>query len=62
MDALDALAATYGNRSQAVEAAVRALLVQRAARERDARDLGILNRVSDRLNAEALDVLEYQAE
>jgi metal-responsive CopG/Arc/MetJ family transcriptional regulator len=50
------------NRSEFLEAAAwdRISLLRR--RRRDARDRGILNRRAKSLNAEALDVLEYQAD
>ncbi len=50
------------NRSEFLEAAAwdRISLLRR--RRRDARDLSILNRRARSLNAEALDVLEYQAD
>ena len=50
------------NRSEFLEAAAwdRISLLRR--RHREARDLSILNRRAKSLNAEALDVLEYQAE
>jgi metal-responsive CopG/Arc/MetJ family transcriptional regulator len=50
------------NRSEFLEAAAwdRISLLRR--RRREARDLLILNRRAKSLNAEALDVLEYQAE
>ena len=48
------------NRSDYIEAAVWAFLRQSARAERNARDLEILNRRADDLNAEALDVLDYQ--
>ncbi len=40
--------------------AVRVFLAQLKRRERDARDLEIINRNADALNAEAEDVLAYQ--
>ncbi len=49
-----------GNRSQFIETAVRALIARRARDERDARDAEILKGRADWLNAEALDVLDYQ--
>ncbi len=57
---IDRLAGRSGNRSAVIERAVETLAAQEARRARDARDLEILNRQSDRLNAEAEDVLEYQ--
>lgn len=50
------------NRSQTVERLVRAGLAAEARRAADARDLAIINEHADRLNQEAADVLDYQAE
>ncbi len=49
-------------RSAFIEAAVRAYLevIKRHKRDRD--DLSILNRLAEKLNSEAMDVLGYQAE
>jgi metal-responsive CopG/Arc/MetJ family transcriptional regulator len=49
------------NRSEFIEAAVWAFVRYSARAERNARDLEILNQRADRLNEEALDVLDYQA-
>jgi metal-responsive CopG/Arc/MetJ family transcriptional regulator len=49
------------NRSEFIEAAVRAFIRQAIRNERNARDLEIINRRADRLNREAADALEYQA-
>jgi Arc/MetJ-type ribon-helix-helix transcriptional regulator len=57
---IDRLAGRSGNRSAVIERAVEALATQEARRQRDARDLEILNRDSDRLEEEAEEVLEYQ--
>ncbi|MEW6366606.1 MAG: hypothetical protein AB1714_18410 [Acidobacteriota bacterium] len=48
------------NRSEFIEKAAWTLIERKAKAERDARDLEILNANADDLNAEALDVLEYQ--
>ena len=48
------------NRSDYIESAVWAFVRQSAWAERNARDLEILNGRADDLNAEALDVLDYQ--
>ncbi len=48
------------NRSEFIEAAVRAYIAGLPDWERDARDLKIINQHADRLNEEALDVLAYQ--
>ena len=62
LHAMDQLVGQYGNRSALVEHALRAFLTAEAQRHRDMQDLDILNRCADRLNAEAHDVLGYQAE
>ncbi len=48
------------NRSDFIETAVRALLLELAREEQNARDLEILNRRATFLNQEAADVLAYQ--
>ena len=60
--AMDALSSQYGTRSALIEQAVRDFLVTAAQRQREARDLEILNRRAEALNAEAADVLSYQVE
>jgi metal-responsive CopG/Arc/MetJ family transcriptional regulator len=57
---VDRLSGRYRNRSEFIEAAVRAFIAQIIRRERDARDLEIINRRANDLNAEALDVIGYQ--
>ncbi len=59
---MDKLVGQYGNRSAIIEQAIRAFLAAGVRRARDARDLEILNRRADALNAEAEDVLHYQVE
>ncbi|MBI5877122.1 MAG: ribbon-helix-helix protein, CopG family [Chloroflexi bacterium] len=49
------------SRSDLIETAVRAYLVQLARAEQNAKDLAILNQHADRLNAEAEEVLAFQA-
>ena len=49
------------SRSDFIETALWAYVAELARRERDSRDLVILNRNADRLNEEAADVLAYQA-
>ena len=51
---------TESNRSAFFERAARAYLAWLNKAKRDARDLAIINSNADRLNAEALDVLDYQ--
>ena len=48
------------NRSELIERAVWMLIERKRKAERDARDLEIVNANADDLNAEALDVLQYQ--
>jgi metal-responsive CopG/Arc/MetJ family transcriptional regulator len=50
------------NRSAFVEKASRVYLASLDRDRRNARDLEILNANADRLNAEAMDALEYQAD
>jgi metal-responsive CopG/Arc/MetJ family transcriptional regulator len=58
--AVDRAAQDGQSRSDFIEAAIRAYFAQMHRRQRDARDLEILNEHADRLNAEAEDVLAYQ--
>jgi metal-responsive CopG/Arc/MetJ family transcriptional regulator len=51
---------TDSNRSSFLERAAREYLAQVDKRRRQARDAAILNARAERLNREALDVLEYQ--
>lgn len=48
------------NRSAFIERASRAYLARLEKAKREARDIAIINAHADRLNAEAMDVLEYQ--
>jgi len=50
------------SRSETIERLLRESLAARARRLADERDLQIINRHADRLNAEAEDVLDYQAD
>ena len=50
------------NRSAFVEKASRVYLASLERARRDSRDLQILNANADRLNAEAMDALQYQAD
>jgi metal-responsive CopG/Arc/MetJ family transcriptional regulator len=50
------------SRSEVIEEAIQAYLRRRTRDEIEARDLDILNRESELLNAEALDALDYQVE
>ncbi|MEW5986806.1 MAG: ribbon-helix-helix domain-containing protein [Chloroflexota bacterium] len=59
---VDELARQFKNRSEFIEAAVRAFIAALAHNERDARELDLINRHADWLNQEAEDVLAYQVE
>ena len=50
----------YRSRSEFIETAARKFIAQLAKEEADRRDLEVINRHSDSLNAEAEDVLTYQ--
>jgi Arc/MetJ-type ribon-helix-helix transcriptional regulator len=58
--AIDKRAGDFKNRSDFIEAAIRAFLAQQIREERDAKDRQILDQHADRLNAEAEDVLGFQ--
>jgi len=58
---IDRLAGSRQSRSAFIEAVLRRFLRSRARSEIEAHDLQRINRASDRLNAEAADVLDYQA-
>lgn len=62
IQAVDKLMGKSKNRSEFIEKAVRAYIAQMIRRERNVRDLEIINRRADRLNQEALDVLGYQVD
>lgn len=59
---IDRLAGRKYSRSALIERVLREFLVQRERAAMNARDLEILNREADRLNAEAEDALQYQAD
>ena len=50
------------SRSETIERVLREGLSARARREADEKDLALINRQADRLNAEADDVLGYQVD
>ncbi len=50
------------NRSAFIERAIRTYLEVIGRKRRDQEDLASINRLSEKLNREALDVLEYQLE
>ena len=58
---IDRLAGSKYSRSALIEEVLRKYLRERARAALQARDLERLNAASDRLNLEALDVLDYQA-
>jgi metal-responsive CopG/Arc/MetJ family transcriptional regulator len=60
--AIDEYGQGYKNRSDFVEAAIWAFIKQIIRDQQNARDVEIINRNADRLNAEALDVLAYQVQ
>lgn len=60
LDAINQRSGEFRNRSDFIEAAVRAYIAQKIREEQNARDLAIINRRADSLNEEAADVLAYQ--
>jgi metal-responsive CopG/Arc/MetJ family transcriptional regulator len=58
---IDHLAGSKHSRSAFIEAVLRRYLRQRARARIHAQDLERINNAADELNAEAADVLEYQA-
>jgi len=58
--AIDKYSKAYKNRSDFIEAAIWAFIGQIIRERQNARDIEIINRNADRLNAEAHDVLAYQ--
>ena len=58
--AIDKLSGQYNNRSEFIELALRHYIAQLIRKQRNARDLEIINQRADHLNEEALDVLSYQ--
>ena len=60
LERVDKLSRRYKNRSELVEAALRAYVARVTRDEKKAKDLEIINRRADDLNQEALDVLGYQ--
>jgi metal-responsive CopG/Arc/MetJ family transcriptional regulator len=57
---VDKLAIAPCTRSAIIEEAVQAYLAHKAQRERDERELHILNAHADEFNAEMADILSYQ--
>ena len=62
LERIDRLAGSKYSRSAVIEKAVRSCLKERERAFIYAHDLEILNRAADRLNAEAEETLEYQAD
>ena len=60
LEAVDEMAGTNKNRSEVIEAAIQAYIVERTMNAGNARDLDLINESADILNQEALDVLDYQ--
>lgn len=61
LEEVDRLAGSEESRSAFIERVLRGYLRRRARRAINVADLERLNRGADRLNAEAADVLDYQA-
>ena len=62
IEAIDEYGQPYKNRSDFIEAAIWAFIKQIVREQQNARDIEIINRNADRLNAEAVDVLAYQVQ
>ena len=62
LKAIDEFTGEYKNRSEFIEDAVRAFIMQLIRRQQDARDLEIINQRADYLKQEAADVLTYQVD
>lgn len=60
LKAIDTYAKAYKNRSDFIERATWAFIGQIIRNQQNARDVELINRNADRLNAEADDVLTYQ--
>ncbi|GIK58379.1 MAG: ribbon-helix-helix protein, CopG family [Chloroflexi bacterium] len=60
LETIDVMSASYKNRSEFIEYALRKAIAQMIRNDRNARDIEIINRHLDELNAEAEDVLAYQ--
>jgi metal-responsive CopG/Arc/MetJ family transcriptional regulator len=60
LEAIDRHSAQFRSRSEFLETAARGFLTQLARQEAERRDLEILDRRAESLNAEAGDVLAYQ--
>ncbi len=60
LEAIDLHIGEYRSRSEFIETAARKFIAQLARKEAERRDLEIIDRHADSLNAEAEDVLTYQ--
>ena len=60
LEAIDLHIGEYRSRSEFIETAARKFIAQLVRKEAERRDLEIINRHADSLNAEAEDVLTYQ--
>ena len=60
LETVDKLSGKNKNRSEFIEAAIQAYIVERTRAAGNARDLDLINESADILNQEALDVLDYQ--
>lgn len=60
LKAIDLYIGEYKSRSAFLETAARQFIIQLEGKETEQRDLEIINRHADSLNAEAEDVLTYQ--
>jgi metal-responsive CopG/Arc/MetJ family transcriptional regulator len=60
LEAIDQCSGRFKNRSDFIEAAIRAYIDKISRDEQNTKDLAILNSQADRLNKEAADVLTYQ--
>ena len=60
LKAIDLHIGEYRSRSEFIETAARNFIVQLARKKAERRDLELINKHSDALNAEAEDVLTYQ--
>jgi metal-responsive CopG/Arc/MetJ family transcriptional regulator len=62
LDLLEQHAIDGESRSETIERLLRESFAQQERRERDRKDLELINQHADRLNEEAEDVLKYQVE
>lgn len=60
IEAIDEYGRDYKNRSDFIEFAIRAYVKQIIRDRQNTRDIQIINRNAERLNAETADVLDYQ--